>query len=151
VSQLLATNPNTALDHPGAETVAGASTPDPTPTPAPAEVLASLFPSDAGGVEYLFGGNLLDAVPTPLEGPPETHPNEAANAMNATSEGVSVHVSTPPDVPTPVTGGAIDVPLAEQATEAAAPSTKPTLASTISAELARVKRALVAIGGPSGD
>jgi hypothetical protein len=70
------------------------------------ELLSALFPSDAGGVGYLFGHGLLDAAPTPLEEIPVDSPSPAANAMNASAEHLAANVySTHEGVPD---GGPID-------------------------------------------
>ena len=143
----LATNPNVAAEHPGENTIAGATTPDPTPTPSAAEVTSALFASDAGGVGYLFGHDALDAVPTPLEDVPVTAPDHAALAMSAVNEGAArdnAHVSAMPDIPTPVAGGETNVPLAEPTAPAAQPST---LRQTLAQEGQRIKDLFVKLGG----
>ena len=98
-SNLLATNPSHTTEHPGASVIAGNDVP--TPTPSPAEVVSTFFPSDAGGVGYLFEHGVMSAVPTPLEDTPVNSPNQGAIAMAAVSEGYNAHVSPMPDVPTP--------------------------------------------------
>ncbi|MHB1803207.1 MAG: hypothetical protein ACYCU5_16420, partial [Actinomycetes bacterium] len=121
------------------------------PTPSPAEVAAALFPSDQGGVGYLFGHGMLDAVPTPLEQVPANRPNAAALAMNASGEGMTVHVSGAPDVPSPVG------PVGAQGQEAGVPG-EPTVATpqavpvstlrqTLTNEWGRVRGILVGLGG----
>jgi len=141
---LLATHPNQTVapapDLPGN---------DPTPAPlvSPAEVLSSLYPSDAGGVGYLFDHGLANAVPTPLESVPTQSPDLGAASMSAVNEGVNAHVSAMPDVPTPVAGGAVDVPLAEPAAPASQPST---LRQTLTQEGNRLKTFFAGLGGSSG-
>ena len=141
---LLATNPNqntgAAPDLPGND-------PTPSPLASPAEAIASLFPSDAGGVGYLFGHGMLNAVPTPLEDVKEPTPDVGANAMKAVaSEGVSAHASAMPNIPQPFAGGATDVPLAEPAAPAVPTST---LRQTLLAEGTRLKQLLARLGGPT--
>jgi hypothetical protein len=141
---LLATNPNqntgAAPDLPGND-------PTPAPLASPAEAIASLFPSDAGGVGYLFDHGMLNAVPTPLEHPVETSPNLGAAAMTSVNEGVNAHVSAMPQVPTPVAGGATDVPLAEPAAPAPQQSS---FKDTLVAEGNRFKTLFARLGGTSG-
>jgi hypothetical protein len=145
-SNLLATNPSHTTEHPGASVIAGNDVP--TPTPSPAEVVSTFFPSDAGGVGYLFEHGVMSAVPTPLEDTPVNSPNQGAIAMAAVSEGYNAHVSPMPDVPTPVAGGASDVPLGEAS--AAAPQQSSFMA-TLAQEGARVKALFAGLGGkPSG-
>ena len=144
-SNLLATNPSHTTEHPGADVIAGNDTP--TPTPSPAEVVSTFFPSDAGGVGYLFEHGALEAVPTPLEDTPVNSPNQGAIAMAAVSEGYNAHVSPMPDVPTPVAGGASDVPLGEA--PVAAPQQSSFMA-TLAQEGARIKSLFASLGGPSG-
>jgi hypothetical protein len=121
---------------------------DPTPAPlaSPAEAVSLLFPSDAGGVGYLFDHGLANAVPTPLESVPVTSPDLGAAAMSSVNEGVNAHVSAMPQVPTPVAGGAVDVPLAEPAVPAAQSST---LRQTLTQEGNRLKTFLAGLGGSS--
>jgi hypothetical protein len=148
MSLLAGTNPNQAVDHPGADTIAGDATP--TPTPSPAEVIATFFPSDAGGTEYLFGGGMLDSVPTPLSDIPVNEPDAGAVAMAAVNEGYNAHVTPMPDIPTPVVGGATDVPLSESTmdTPPIPVSVQSTLKTTLVQEGNRLKQLFVKLGGP---
>jgi hypothetical protein len=141
---LLATNPNQQLTQSPADLPGN----DPTPSPlaSPAEALSALFPSDAGGTEYLFGGGLMDAVATPLEDVPVLSPNLGATAMSSVNEGINAHVSAMPDVPTPVAGGETNVPLSEPV--AAAPAPQSTLKATLVAEGSRLKALIARLGGP---
>jgi hypothetical protein len=142
MSQLLATNPNqttaAAPDLPGND-------PTPAPLASPAEAIHALFPSDAGSIEYLFGGGIAAAVATPLEDVPIQSPDLGAASMSAVNEGINAHVSAMPDVPTPVAGGETNVPLAEP-TVAAVPQS--TLKATILAEGNRFKTLFAKLGGP---
>ena len=143
---LLATNPHQAIAEPDLP----GNDPTPSPLASPAEALSSLFPSDAGGIEFIFGGGILDAVATPLEDVPHNAPDAGAIAMSAVNEGAAAdntHVSGMPDVPTPVTGGAIDVPLAEPSD---APPQTSLFSSTMRAEGERLKALLGRLGGPNG-
>jgi hypothetical protein len=148
MSQLMATNPSTTLEHPGSDVVSGAVTPDPAPTPSAAEVASVLFPSDAGGVGYLFEHGVLDAVPTPLEDTPVDSPNQGAIDMAAVNEGFNAHVSPGLDIPTPI-GPATDVPLSEPV--AASAPQQSSFMATLAQEGARVKALFMGLGGtPSG-
>jgi hypothetical protein len=143
---LLATNPHQQLT-PSPSDLPG-NDPTPSPLASPAEALSALFPSDAGGVEYLFGGGILDAVATPLEDVPVQSPDLGAASMSAVNEGVNAHVSSMPDVPTPIAGGETNVPLAEPVA-APAPS-QSTLKATLVAEGGRLKAMLARLGGTTG-
>ena len=126
---------------------------DPTPSPlaSPAEAASSLFASDAGGVEYLFGGGILAAVATPLEDVPHNSPDAGAIAMASVNEGAAgdnAHVSGMPDIPTPVTGGEIGLSSGEATgPDAPAPSL---LRQTMATEGARLKAVLARLGGQVG-
>jgi hypothetical protein len=138
---LLATNPNQTTAEPDLP----GNDPTPSPLASPVEALSALFPSDAGGVEFLFGGGILDAVATPLEDVPVLSPDLGAAAMSAVNEGVNAHVSAMPDVPTPAAGGETNVPLTEPAV---APVPQSTLKATLVAEGSRLKALLARVGGP---
>ncbi len=103
------------------------------------ELLAALFPSDAGGVGYLFGHDLLDAAPTPLENISVTSPSPAANAMNASAEHLGAQVySTHEGVPD---GGPIDDFDVTQNTAVTqpAPASGGSLSTVLRQEWARVR------------
>jgi hypothetical protein len=140
---LLATNPSQANDV--TEVTLAGNDPTPAPLASPAEAIHALFPSDAGSIEYLFGGGIADAVATPLEDVPVQSPDLGAAAMSAVNEGVNAHASAMPDVPTPVAGGETNVPLTEP-TVAAVPQS--TLKATILAEGNRFKQLFAKLGGP---
>lgn len=150
---LLATHPNqvteSAPDLPGD---------DPTPAPLASanEVLATFFPSDAGGVGYLFDHGILDAAPTPLEDVPSNAPDAGAIAMSSVNEGAAAdnaHVSgnNMPDIPSPVAGGATDVPLAEAGSveSSDAPAAVSTLRQTLVQEGNRLRSIIARLGGPT--
>jgi hypothetical protein len=121
---------------------------DPAPSPLPStnEILSVFFPSDAGGVGYLFEHGVLDAAPVPLEDVPVATPDLGATAMSSVNEGVNAHVSPAPSIPDPGTGGELSLTTAEPtATPTAAPST---LKQTLATEGTRLKALIARLGGP---
>lgn len=142
----LLTSPNQIITEPDLP----GNDPAPSPLPSTAEVASWLFPSDAGGVEYLFGGGFLDAAPVPLEDVPTNEPDAGAIAMAAVNEGAAAdnaHVSAGmPDVPTPVTGGELGLSSGENTEPAPAQSSL--FRQTVTAEGTRLKSLLARLGGP---
>lgn len=122
---------------------------DPTPSPlaSSAEVISTFFPSDAGGVGYLFDHGLLDAAPTPLEDVPVPTPDLGAAAMSAVNEGVDAHVSPMPSVPDPVAGATgLDLSTAEPVATVSSPSL---LRTTLANEGSRLRNLFARLGGPT--
>ena len=121
--------------------------------PSTAEVVASLFPSDAGGVGYLFGHDLFDAAPTPLDEVPVDRPDPAANAMGAVAlaqlgrQDYSTHVNDPDNGPIEfdVTG---DAATPEPAPSVAGPRVS-TLTKVLRDEWRRVRDQFTIERGPS--
>lgn len=143
---LLATNRNATVTEPDLP----GNDPTPSPLPSADEVTSFLFPSDAGGVGYLFDHDLLDAVPTPLEDVPHNAPDAGALAMSAVNEGAAAdnaHVSSMPDIPSPVTGGELGLTTAEPVDT---PAPLSPLRATLLQEGQRLRQLFVNLGGQVG-